>query len=333
MVKISCFFADMEEKKIQEETQKNFFYIYSLIFPFLILLLLFVFLIILFIRGSLQWYQQTVYEKMSGNMIPIVSALDVYNQKYHHYPPGQTYAGYTPNNLTTPISFTTMYNDPFHLPKVYNTFQFLDKYLFHIVVLLFIISSFVLLLFEKIQNKEFKGMKLVSGFLFSITSILIILGFTFRVVYPEGVKYENGYIFLLIIAFSLSIIIRAIYGERISESIIGGKTYFLCTLMLIIVPLLFFSIKSITLSLLLKRLEYNTSFYYYTNGDNFYALISVGPDLELTIPFDTLKNIDWSKKVNDEDILKVLNPYVYDPTNGLVSKGDTFNFKLKIKEN
>ena len=323
----------MVENNIIEDKTKNFFYYYCLTFPFLVLLFLFIVLGTLFIRGSLQWDEKPLYGTMSGNMIQIISALEAYNIKYESYPPGKTYYGYAPNNLTTPIAFIKMYNDPYKLPKLYNTFQNLNKYLFHICGFLFLISLLVLLIFEKIYNKDFKGMKLFSSLLFSLTAILLILSFMFRNVNPSMIEYGTGSLILLIITFFISTILRSVYGEKISESIIGGKIYLLCTVILIIIPILFVTTKSITLNSLQKKPEYNETFNYYTNGKNLYNVISVGPDLEINLTSEIFKNLNLSEKMSYEDMKKQLNPYTFDPTNGLTSKGDIFNFKIISKEN
>jgi len=323
----------MVENNIIEDKTKNFFYYYCLTFPFLILLFLFIVLGTLFIRGSLQWDEKPLYGIMTGNTIQILSALDAYKIKYESYPPGKTYYGYAPNNLTTPTAFTKMYNDPYNLPKLYNTFQYLNKYLFHICGFLFLISLLVLLTFEKIYNKDFKGIKLFSSLLFSLTAIMFILSFMFRTIYPSVIEYGTGSLILLIITFFISTIIRSIYGEKISESIIGGKIYLLCSVILIIIPLLFVTTKSITLTSLLKKPEYNKTFHYYTDGKNFYNLISVGPDLEINLTSEIFKNLDLSEKMSYEDMKIQLNSYMFDPTNGSTSKGDILNFRIISKEN
>jgi len=323
----------MVENNIIEDKTKNFFYYYCLTFPFLVLLFLFIVLGTFFIRGSLQWDEKPLYGTMSGNMIQIISALEAYNIKYESYPPGKIYYGYAPDNLTTPIAFIKMYNDPYKLPKLYNTFQNLNKYLFHICGFLFLISLLVLLIFEKIYNKDFKGMKLFSSLLFSLTAILLILSFMFRNVNPSMIEYGTGSLILLIITFFISTILRSVYGEKISESIIGGKIYLLCTVILIIIPILFVTTKSITLNSLQKKPEYNETFHYYTNGKNLYNVISVGPDLEINLTSEIFKNLDLSEKMSYEDMKKQLNSYTFDPTNGLTSKGDIFNFKIISKEN
>ncbi len=301
---------------------KNFYYYYSLIFPFILLLFLLVMLSIYFIHSSLIWQYQTPSNKTFGNAVAIISALRVYKNEYNSYPPGQFYTGYVPNNLTTPISYTIMYNDPYHIPKVYNTFLSINKFLFQITGIIYLICLLILLTLEMISKKDlFKKTKWLSALLFSIVTVLIFIGFSFRIAYPGVVAFKSGFVLFLILAFVMSIILRNIYGEKIEHSIFGGKIYLMCTIIFII-PIAFFILRPITLNNLMKKPEYNKTFYYHTDGKDYYTLTSFGPDLDLDIPIDSFESLNINPEMTYTEVWDYFIPYEYDATNGLISNGD-----------